>query len=131
MFIFKDRIVNIHAPIEIDGVRYPNLLDPSVRELAGVTEVDEPAKPEDFSEETHYVQEVAGAPYLQYVRKPDEVIVADAQAKTNAQALAYLAETDWYITRFAETGEVIPADIKVKRQAARDSIVKPAAPEQA
>lgn len=46
------------------------------------------------------------------------------QAKTNAESRAYLASTDWYVTRFAETGVAIPADVLAARQAARDSIVE-------
>ena len=34
----------------------------------------------------------------------------------------YLKETDWYAIRFADTGEPIPADIKTKRQEAREEI---------
>ena len=45
------------------------------------------------------------------------------QAQTNADARAYLDSTDWLVTRFAETGVVIPADIAAARQAARESIV--------
>lgn len=35
---------------------------------------------------------------------------------------SYLTSTDWYVIRFADTGEEIPADIKTKRQEARDEI---------
>lgn len=41
----------------------------------------------------------------------------------NAPHLAYLASTDWYVVRFAETGVPVPADILSARQAARDAIV--------
>ena len=44
------------------------------------------------------------------------------QATTNATARAYLTTTDWYVTRFAETGVAIPADILAARQAARESV---------
>jgi hypothetical protein len=36
--------------------------------------------------------------------------------------LSYLNNTDWYITRFAETDKPIPADILLKRAEARDRI---------
>ena len=36
----------------------------------------------------------------------------------------YLSDTDWYAIRYADTGEEIPADIKKKRQDARDEISK-------
>ena len=45
------------------------------------------------------------------------------QAQANAEARAYLASTDWYVVRFAETGVAIPADIAAARQAARESVV--------
>ena len=47
----------------------------------------------------------------------------DPQIQINADALAYLASTDWYVVRFSETGVAIPDDIKTARQVARDAIV--------
>ncbi len=48
---------------------------------------------------------------------------ADALAreaeKLRAEALAYLRETDWFVTRQAETGKPIPEDVAEKRAAAR------------
>lgn len=44
------------------------------------------------------------------------------QAKANAEARAYLASTDWYVTRQAETGVAIPAEILTARQSARAAI---------
>lgn len=38
------------------------------------------------------------------------------------EALAYLSSTDWYVTRFAETGKEIPTEISEKRAAARELI---------
>lgn len=48
------------------------------------------------------------------------------QIRINADALAYLASTDWYVIRKQETGTDIPEEILAKRQEARDSIVKDA-----
>ena len=44
------------------------------------------------------------------------------QAQKNAEALAYLAKTDWYVTRKMETGEAIPAAILTARQEAREAV---------
>lgn len=44
------------------------------------------------------------------------------QAQTNAEARAYLASTDWYVVRFAETGVAIPAEIAEARKLARESV---------
>ena len=38
---------------------------------------------------------------------------------TKAKAGVLLEETDWYVTRYAETGEDIPADVTTKRAAIR------------
>ena len=40
----------------------------------------------------------------------------------NNDARRYLAETDWYATRKAETGKAIPDDILTKRQEAREKV---------
>lgn len=39
--------------------------------------------------------------------------------KTKAEALAYLASTDWYIIRFADSGVEVPQEVKDKRAEAR------------
>ena len=48
---------------------------------------------------------------------------AQAQASLRAdrqlEAAAYLVATDWYVTRFAETGSPIPEDVQAERKAAR------------
>lgn len=59
------------------------------------------------------------------VPEGESIIPADppSPAELNAPHLAYLASTDWYVTRFIDNGTPIPDDIKVARQAARDAIV--------
>ena len=46
------------------------------------------------------------------------------QKLINEQSLKYLMETDYYIIRFLDTGEAIPAGIQQLRQQARNSIIK-------
>jgi len=53
----------------------------------------------------------------------DLEIASNAQAETNATSQAYLASTDWYITRHAETAVAVPADVTTARAAAREAIV--------
>lgn len=50
--------------------------------------------------------------------KPQSVI----DAERIAELQNYLAETDWYAVRFAETGVEVPAEIKAERQEAREEI---------
>ena len=54
----------------------------------------------------------------------DAEIAANAQSLINSEALAYLASTDWYITRQAETAVAVPADITTARAEARAAIVQ-------
>lgn len=49
---------------------------------------------------------------------------ADEQARINAEARAYLAGTDWYVTRQQETGVPIPDAILSERAAARARVVE-------
>jgi len=51
-------------------------------------------------------------------------IAANAQAQINATSAAYLASTDWYVTRNTETGVAIPDDITAARADARAAIVE-------
>ena len=53
----------------------------------------------------------------------DAEIAAKTQAELNVTSRAYLASTDWYITRKAETGDAVPSEITTLRTAARDAIV--------
>ena len=46
------------------------------------------------------------------------------QERVNAEALKYLADTDWLIIRELDSGEACPADIKAERAAARARIVR-------
>jgi hypothetical protein len=49
---------------------------------------------------------------------PDDVI----QAETKSASLIYLSETDWYVSRRSETGVIIPPEVLLKRQLAREAI---------
>ena len=53
----------------------------------------------------------------------DTIAVAE-QDKTHNNKIfkQYLIDTDWYISRFSETGQAVPEDILQKRQEARDGI---------
>ena len=62
----------------------------------------------------------SNTPDAQYT---DAEIAANAQAETNSTSQAYLASTDWYITRHAETAVAVPADVTTARAAARAAIV--------
>lgn len=54
----------------------------------------------------------------------DEELAQQEQDKVNAEALKYLESTDWYVTRFMDTGVEIPELVKSAREEARARIVK-------
>ena len=49
----------------------------------------------------------------------DEIISSMERSVLRRDAKKYLAETDWYVSRKAETGKAIPDDILTKRAQAR------------
>lgn len=60
----------------------------------------------------------------EYTIEITDITAEVEQEKKNAEALAYLAETDWMIIRAMDSGEPCPDDVKQKRAAARASIVR-------
>lgn len=65
------------------------------------------------------------------VNSQREVVAVDPAPPTpeeqrlldNGAARAYLNSTDWYVTRFTETGVPVPPEITAAREEARKSIV--------
>jgi hypothetical protein len=53
----------------------------------------------------------------------DQMVANAAQESINAAARTYLASTDWYAVRFAETGVAIPEDIAAERAARRAAVI--------
>lgn len=48
----------------------------------------------------------------------------ELQEATNRTARDYLRSTDWYVVRFAETGDPVPQEISTKRAEARLSVIE-------
>ena len=65
---------------------------------------------------------VEDMPVLERQEPTAEDIANNLVAMQNYDARKYLDETDWYVTRKAETGKAIPDDILTKRQEARDKV---------
>lgn len=60
----------------------------------------------------------------EYTVEIEDITAQVAQEAINAEALAYLASTDWMIIREMDSGVACPDDIKVARAAARQRIIK-------
>lgn len=128
--------VNLHATFELpNGDRYVDLTTypPEVREVVmlelRIVEMPEPQPPAHIRDELqahpdwYIVSQCTEAPYRTWARRSSDVIDRMEQEKTNAKALAYLAETSWYVERMAETGKPIPPEVSQLRQQARESVV--------
>ncbi len=100
------------TPISIDneyttseGVTYPHLRDPSVRELLGVVEIPDT---QDYDQRFYWG-----------VDNPKDLTQLKTEwiAQTKATANSLLAQTDWMVIRKAERDIAIPIDVIAARGA--------------
>lgn len=80
------------------------------------------AVPIGITDSTHKVVDGVFVEIPPPVAPTEALIAAAAQQEANEEARAYLASTDWYIVRFAESGVAVPSEITTARAAARASI---------
>ena len=84
MFIFSHtgkRVNPYNSYVTPEGIQYPNLIDKEVQYNLGITEISDPAPPEDFSEETYFRTESEFPPYLVFTPRPQEQIDATEDNK--------------------------------------------------
>jgi len=141
MFQLNGNPISIDSEVTINGVRYPHLRDPALREQLGIVEV---ADPEQYDQRFYwgvgnpkllndreevdqdgnpmYVKvlgEVNGEPAM--VDSTERLVTKGlksqwtAQVKTTAGSM--LAQTDWMVVRKAERNIDVPATVAVKRAA--------------
>ena len=141
MFMLNNVAISIDSEQVINGVRYPHLRDPALREQLGVTEVTDPEQydqrfywgvgnpkllndREESDEQGNpmYVKvlgEVDGEPAM--VDSAERLVTKGLKSQWIAQvkdtAGSMLAQTDWMVVRKAERNVAIPADVVTKRAA--------------
>ncbi len=76
MFIKDSKRFNIYASATIDNIQYGSFVDPAVRAAVGITEISEPAPPQDYTEETYTREDIDDAPYVVYTPMTEEAIQA-------------------------------------------------------
>ena len=97
----------------IHGDNMPaDVVEITAEEHAALLEGQSNGKVIDFDE--------AGRPFL---AEPPPPSAEQIQAQVNAEARAYLLQTDWYVIRLQETGQVIPDNILQSRAEARSRVV--------
>jgi hypothetical protein len=60
----------------------------------------------------------------EYTVEIEDITAQVAQDAINAEALAYLASTDWLVIREMDSGVACPDDVKIARAEARQRIVR-------
>lgn len=98
---------------------------PAVMDEAGnIVQAEIPETPAVYSEaipaRTHKEVKLRA----EYTVEIEDISAKVQQDKDNAEALAYLAETDWMIIREVDAGVPCPVDVKAKRAEARAKIVR-------
>jgi hypothetical protein len=141
MFQLNGNPISIDSEVTINGVRYPHLRDPALREQLGVTEIADSEQydqrfywgvgnpkllndREESDEQGNpmYVKVlgvVNGQPAM--VDSSERLVTKGLKSQWTAQvkdtAGKMLAQTDWMVVRKAERNVAIPADVVTKRAA--------------
>lgn len=97
-----------------------------IRNSDGKYIVKRPSGPWDVWPDTDYMVDVeawiAEGGIVQPEPAPPAPTPEELVEREIAEKLAYLASTDWYVVRYAETGVAIPAEVSTARSAARTRI---------
>jgi hypothetical protein len=123
--VLEERIVEDYPAIDpvliseaIPGI--PEVMD----EAGNIVQAEIPETPAVYSEgmpaKTHKEVKLKAEYTIEILDISDQV----EQEKQNAEALAYLASTDWLIIREIDAGVPCPVDVKAKRAEARSKIVR-------
>jgi len=139
MFLLNNVVISIDSEQVINGIRYPHLRDPALREQLGVVEV---ADPEQYDQRFYWSPTLPkllndrlevkedGTPLYVQVYNPateamedttEQVVTKGLKSQWIAQvkqtAGSMLAQTDWMVVRKAERNVEIPATVVTKRAA--------------
>lgn len=118
-----DHVVTPAVPAELISEAIPGT--PAVMDDAGnIVQEEIPAVPAVYSEEIPAVTVPMVKLRAEYTIEIEDIADKVAQEKTNAEALAYLASTDWMVIREIDAGIVCPEDVKLARAEARSKIVR-------
>jgi hypothetical protein len=123
MFQLNGSPISIDNEITINGVRYPHLRDPALREQLGIVEVADPEQydqrfywgvdnPKQLDDKTE-TSEGATEPVTTKGLKSEWI----TQVKATAGSL--LAQSDWKVVRAAEGIKPVDADTLARRAAIR------------
>ena len=117
MFLINGNPLPLDVPFnDADGVQRPanwlRLATPEEREAIGITEIPDPVRPDD---RFYWVSSDSSSS----IPKDLDGLKEQWSAQVNQIAHSLLTPTDWMVTRKAETGAEIPADIAAYSVAVR------------
>lgn len=123
--VLEERIVEDMPAVEAVLISEAIPGSPAVMDEAGnIVQAEIPETPAVYSEaipaRTHKEVKLRA----EYTVEIEDISSKVQQDKDNAEALAYLAETDWMVIREVDAGIPCPVDVKAKRAEARDKIVR-------
>jgi len=123
--VLEERIVEDVPAVEAVLISEAIPGSPAVMDEAGnIVEAEIPEVPAVYSEaipaKTHKEVKLKA----EYTIEIEDISAQVEQERINAEALAYLASSDWYILREIDAGVPCPAEVKAERAAARARIVK-------
>jgi hypothetical protein len=141
MFQLNGQPISIDSEVTINGIRYPHLRDPVLRESLGIVEV---AEPESYDQRFYWgvgnpkllndreeVDEDGNPMYVKVlgvvngepamVDSTERLVTKGLKSQWTAQikdtAGSMLAQTDWMVVRKAERNIDVPATVAAKRAA--------------
>ena len=123
--VLEERIVEDMPAVEAVLISEAIPAIPAVMDEAGnIVQAEIPETPAVYSEaipaRTHKEVKLRA----EYSVEIEDISAKVQQEKDNAEALAYLAATDWMVIREIDAGIPCPAEVKAERAAARARIVK-------
>lgn len=123
--VLEERIVEDMPAVEAVLISEAIPGSPAVMDEAGnIVQAEIPETPAVYSEaipaRTHKEVKLRA----EYSVEIEDISAKVQQDKDNAEALAYLAETDWMVIREVDAGIPCPVDVKAKRAEARAKIVR-------
>lgn len=115
MFLLNDKILQMDAPFENNGIQYPanwlRITTMAEKEAIGITEISDPILPDS---RFYYVDSLGNI-----TLKDVNVIKRSFKQEINRTASTFLAQTDWYLIRKMDTGKEVPNDVKIYRDQVR------------
>lgn len=123
--VLEERIIEDMPAVEAVLISEAIPGSPAVMDEAGnIVQTEIPETPAVYSEaipaRTHKEVKLKA----EYLVEIEDISAKVEQERINAEALAYLASTDWLVIREIDAGIPCPAEVKAKRAEARAKIVR-------